>query len=77
MKIGLRHVLSWPKIGLEPQCHEAGTFGGFGKRQQTHKIQEYRYRYILNIKGKLAELVHEISQYFISNFKWLSHIHSL
>ena len=27
---GLRHVLSWPKIGLEPKCHEAGTFGGFG-----------------------------------------------
>ena len=30
-KIGLRHVLSWPKLGLEPKCHESGTFGGFGK----------------------------------------------
>ena len=31
MKIGLRHVLSWPKLGLEPKFHESGTFGGFGK----------------------------------------------
>ena len=30
-KIGLRHVLSWPKLGLEPKFHELGTFGGFGK----------------------------------------------
>ena len=29
-KIGLRHVLSWSKLGLEP------NFGGFGKRGQTH-----------------------------------------
>ena len=34
-KIGLRHVLSWPKLGLEPKFHDAGTFGGFGK--QTHR----------------------------------------
>ena len=34
-KIGLRHVLSWPKLGLEPKCHESGTFGGFGKREQS------------------------------------------
>ena len=27
-KIGLRHVLSWPKIDLEPKFHEPGTFGG-------------------------------------------------
>ena len=36
-KIGLRHVLSWPKLGLEPKFHESGTFGGFGKREQTHR----------------------------------------
>ena len=35
MKIGLRHVLSWPKLGLEPKFHESGTFGGFGKRGQS------------------------------------------
>ena len=35
-KIGLRHVLSWPKLGLEPKFHDPGTFGGFGKRGQTH-----------------------------------------
>ena len=34
-KIGLRHVLSWPKLGLEPKFHESGTFGGFGKREQS------------------------------------------
>ena len=32
VEIGLRHVLSWPKIGVEPKFHEAGGFGGFGKR---------------------------------------------
>ena len=36
-KIGLRSDLSWPKLGLEPKFHEPGTFGGFGKREQTHK----------------------------------------
>ena len=35
-KIGLRHVLSWPKLGLEPKFHDPGTFGGFGKREQTY-----------------------------------------
>ena len=35
-KIGLRHVLSWPKLGLEPKFHDPGTFSGFGKRGQTH-----------------------------------------
>merc|ERR1712244_105696 len=34
-KIGLRHVLSWPKLGLEPKFHESGTFGGLGKREQS------------------------------------------
>ena len=34
-KIGLRHVLSWPKLGLEPKVHESGTFDGFGKRGQS------------------------------------------
>ena len=34
-KIGLRSDLSWPKLGLEPKFHEPGTFGGFGKREQT------------------------------------------
>ena len=33
-KIGLRHVLSWPKLGLEPKFHESGTFGGFGNRER-------------------------------------------
>ena len=37
-KIGLRRVLSWPKLGLEPKCHDTGTFGGCGKCDQTHKI---------------------------------------
>ena len=38
-KIGLRHVLSWPKllVGLEPKFHETGTLNGFGKREQTDK----------------------------------------
>ena len=34
-KLGLRHVLSWPKLGLEPKFHESGTFDGFGKRGQS------------------------------------------
>ena len=37
-KIGLRHVLSWPKLGLAPKFHDPGTFGGFGKRGHTDKI---------------------------------------
>ena len=35
IQIGLHHVLSWPKLGLEQKFHEAGTFGGFGKRAQS------------------------------------------
>ena len=34
-KIGLRHGLSWPKLGLEPKYHDPWTSGGFGKRGQT------------------------------------------
>ena len=47
-KIGLRHVLSWPKLGLEPKFHDPGTFGGFGKRGQTNRqtrFMFYKYRY--------------------------------
>ena len=36
-KIGLQHVLSWPKVGLVPKFHDPGTFGGFGKREHTNK----------------------------------------
>ena len=36
LKIGLHSDLSWPKVGLEPKFHEPVTFGGFGKREQTH-----------------------------------------
>ena len=53
-KIGLRHVLSWPKLGLEPKYHEPGTFGAFGKREQTHRhtytrfmFYKYRFRTII------------------------------
>ena len=35
-KIEPRRVLSWPKLGLETKCHDAGTFGDFGKYGQTH-----------------------------------------
>ena len=31
-KVGLLHVFSWPKLGLEPKCHDPGTFGGFGRK---------------------------------------------
>ena len=37
-KIGLRSDLSWAKVSLEPKYHESRSFGGFGKREQTHKI---------------------------------------
>ena len=50
-KIGLRHVLSWPKIGLEPKYLESGTFGGWEKRGQTHRhtrFMFYKYRYDFN-----------------------------
>ena len=37
LKIGLRSDLSWAKVGLEPKYHEPGSFGGFGKREQTNR----------------------------------------
>ena len=37
LKIGLCSDLSWPKVGLEPKFHKPGTFGGFGKREQTNR----------------------------------------
>ena len=46
-KIGLRHVLSWPKLGLEPKFHESVTFGGFGNREHTDiqtRFIFYKYR---------------------------------
>ena len=33
-KLGLRHVLSWPKLGTEPTFYETGTIDGFRKRAQ-------------------------------------------
>ena len=47
LKIGLRSDLSWPKLGLEPKCHEPGTFSGFGKREHTNtqtRFLFYKYR---------------------------------
>ena len=35
LKIGLRSDLKWPKLGLEPKFHDPGTFGGFGKCEQS------------------------------------------
>ena len=40
LKIGLRSDLSWPKVGPEPKFHEPGTFGGFGKREQTEIMKK-------------------------------------
>ena len=34
-KIGLRHVLNWPKLGLETKFHYPETFDDFGKRAQS------------------------------------------
>ena len=31
LKIGLRDVLSWSRLGLDPKCKDPGTFGGFRK----------------------------------------------
>ena len=47
LKIGLRLALSWAKLGLEPKFHDPGTFGGFGKREQTYRqtrFMFYKYR---------------------------------
>ena len=45
LKIGFRHVLSWPKLVLEPKFHDPGTLGGFGKREQT-RFMFYKYRWM-------------------------------
>ena len=42
-KIGLCHVLSCPKLGVEPKFHDAGTFGGFRKREYTHKPTRFMF----------------------------------
>ena len=42
-KIRLRHVVSWPKLGLESKFHKARTFGGFGKRGQTHRPTSFMF----------------------------------
>ena len=47
LKIGLRSDLSWAKVGLEPKFHDPGSFGGFGKREQTYihtRFMFYKYR---------------------------------
>ena len=38
LKIGLCSDLSWPKLGLEPKCHDPETFGGFGTRTKFYPI---------------------------------------
>ena len=43
MKVGFRHVLSWSKRRLEPKCHDAGTFGGFGKRGHTDRQTRFMF----------------------------------
>ena len=54
-KIELRHVLSWPKVDLEPKFHDPGTFGGFGKREHTHKHTRFMfYKYIFEEKNELS-----------------------
>ena len=45
-KIGFRHILSWPKIGLQPTFHDAETFGGFrnaDKQTQTHTQTRFMF----------------------------------
>ena len=59
LKIGLRSDLSWAKVGLEPKYHEPGTFGGFGKREQTYRqtrFMFYKYRYIIEISKSLKNI---------------------
>ena len=49
LKIGFCHVLSWPKVGLEPKFHDPVTFDGFRKREHTHKhtrFMFYKYRWL-------------------------------
>ena len=40
-KIGLRHVLSGPKLCLESKFNDPGTFGCFGEHEQTHTPSRY------------------------------------
>ena len=35
LKIAIRSDLRWPKLGLDPKFHDPGTFGGFGKCEQS------------------------------------------
>ena len=58
-KIGLRSDLSWPKLGLEPKFHEPGTFGGFGKREQTHTHTDRQDSCFISIYYTIA--CHDIS----------------
>ena len=49
-KIGLRHVLSWPKLSLAPKFHDAGTFLLFftldrlGAPKKTKQKQTFFYK---------------------------------
>ena len=53
-KIGLRHVLSWSKLGLEPKFHDPGTFGGFGKRGQTDRQTHIQDSCFISIDWQLS-----------------------
>ena len=56
-KIGIRHVLSWPKLGLESKFRGAGTFGGFGKGEQTdiHTILVFnKYRFFMIMSDRIS-----------------------
>ena len=52
-KIGLRSDLSWPKLAIEPKCHDPGTFGGFGK-QITPRHTDTLDSCFISIKGNTA-----------------------
>ena len=62
LKIGLRSDLSWPKVGLEPKFHDAGTFGGFGKRAQTDKRTRFMF-YIYASRCSAARLRQKRAQF--------------
>ena len=44
------------KWHLEPKIHESGTFGGFGKREQTHKIL-WKSNYIVDLHVPIQRFV--------------------
>ena len=46
ISIGLRPVLSCPKLGLEPKFHDHGTFDGFGKHGQTDRQTDRQTRFM-------------------------------